>query len=83
MKQELFYVSASRGREDIAIFTSDVNRLGESLGVSMARPSAIELANEIAQGKVSPEQEIGLSMGRDIKLPIPTQDIGLEMGLSL
>jgi hypothetical protein len=49
----------------------------------MARPSALELANEIARGKVSPEQEIGLSMGRDIKLPIPTQDIGLEMGLSL
>jgi hypothetical protein len=32
MKQELFYVSASRGREDIAILTSDVNRLGEFLG---------------------------------------------------
>lgn len=48
MKQELFYVSASRGREGIAIMTSDVNRLGESLGVSRARPSAIELANEIA-----------------------------------
>ncbi len=43
MKQELFYVAASRGREGIAIVTSDVERLGQSLGVSMARPSAIEL----------------------------------------
>ncbi len=34
MKQELFYVAASRGREDIAIITSDANRLGESLGLS-------------------------------------------------
>jgi len=38
MKQELFYVAASRGREGISIVTSDVERLGESLGVSMARP---------------------------------------------
>ena len=51
MKQELFYVAASRGREGISIVTSDIERLGESLGVSMARPSAIELANEIAQGR--------------------------------
>jgi hypothetical protein len=51
MKQELFYVSASRGLEDIAILTPDANGLGESLGASMARPSAIELANEIAHSK--------------------------------
>jgi ATP-dependent exoDNAse (exonuclease V) alpha subunit len=81
MKQELFYVAASRGREGISIVTSDVERLGESLGVSMARPSAIELANEITQAKASPQQE--LVPKQDIKLPIPSKEIGLEMGLGL
>ncbi len=79
MKQELFYVAASRGREGISIVTSDVERLGESLGVSMARPSAIELANDIAQQKVPPNQDIA----QGLKLPIKTPEIGFEMGLSL
>jgi ATP-dependent exoDNAse (exonuclease V) alpha subunit len=83
MKQELFYVAASRGREGIAIVTSDVERLGESLGVSMARPSAIELVNEITQAKASPEQDLGQVLKQDIKVPIQTQEIGLEMGLGL
>ena len=81
MKQELFYVAASRGREGISIVTSDVERLVESLGVSMARPSAIELANEVAQGKVSPQQD--LAPRQEIKLPVQSQEIGLEMGLGL
>jgi hypothetical protein len=46
MKQEQFYVAASRGRIEISIITSDVDRLRESLGVSSARPSATELARE-------------------------------------
>jgi hypothetical protein len=83
MKQELFYVAASRGREGISIVTSDVERLGESLGVSMARPSAIELANEITQAKASPQQDLGQVLKQDIKVPIQTQEIGLEMGLGL
>lgn len=83
MKQELFYVAASRGREGISIVTSDIERLGASLGVSMARPSAIELANEIAQGKVSPEQDLGQGLKQEIKLPMQTREIGLEMGLGL
>jgi conjugative relaxase-like TrwC/TraI family protein len=70
MKQELFYVAASRGREGISIVTSDVERLGESLGVSMARPSAMELANDIAQQKMSPKDDI-------------RYEISFEMGLSL
>ena len=48
MKQELFYVGASRGRSEIAIVTSDREQLRESLGISSARPSAIELAREQA-----------------------------------
>jgi len=46
MKQELFYVGASRGRSEIAIVTSDREQLRESLGFSSARPSATELARE-------------------------------------
>jgi len=83
MKQELFYVAASRGREGISIVTSDVERLGESLGVSMARPSAIELANEMARAKVLPEQELGQVLKQDIKLPVQSQEISLGMGLGL
>jgi conjugative relaxase-like TrwC/TraI family protein len=83
MKQELFYVAASRGREGISIVTSDVERLGESLGVSMARPSAIELANDIAQQKLSPNQEIAQGLKQEVKLPIKTPEIGFEMGLGL
>jgi len=69
MKQELFYVSASRGREDIAILTSDVNRLGESLGVSMARPSAIELATEIAHSK---QQSVDLAPKASVEVLPPS-----------
>jgi hypothetical protein len=78
--QELFYVSASRGREDIAILTSDVNRLGESLGVSMARPSAIELANEIAPSK---QQSVDLTPKASIEVPPPQLEISLGHGFEL
>jgi len=46
MKQELFYVAASRGRSEIAIVTSDREQLRESVGVSTMRQSAIELARK-------------------------------------
>jgi ATP-dependent exoDNAse (exonuclease V) alpha subunit len=46
MKQELFYVGASRGRQEIVVVTSDREQLRELLGISTARPSAIELARE-------------------------------------
>jgi conjugative relaxase-like TrwC/TraI family protein len=46
MKQELFYVGASRGRQEIVVGTSDREQLRELLGISTARPSAIELARE-------------------------------------
>src|SRR5579863_9314872 len=57
MKQEQFYVAASRGRDGIAIVTSDVDQLRESLGISSARPSATELAREQA-GSHALEQSI-------------------------
>jgi conjugative relaxase-like TrwC/TraI family protein len=43
MKKELFYVAASRGRSEIAIVTSDRELLRESVGMSTARQSAMEL----------------------------------------
>jgi ATP-dependent exoDNAse (exonuclease V) alpha subunit len=46
MKKELFYVAASRGRSEIAVVTSDREQLRESVGVSMMRQSAIELARK-------------------------------------
>ena len=46
MKQELFYVGASRGRNEIAVVTSDREQLRQSLGISSARSSATELTRE-------------------------------------
>jgi conjugative relaxase-like TrwC/TraI family protein len=48
MKQELFYVGASRGRQEIVVVTSDREQLCNMLGISTARPSATELAREQA-----------------------------------
>jgi hypothetical protein len=42
MKKELFYVAASRGREGLAVVTSDKARLQETIGCSMERESATE-----------------------------------------
>jgi conjugative relaxase-like TrwC/TraI family protein len=83
IKQELFYVAASRGREGISIITSDVERLGESLGISMARPSASELANEITEAQVSPERNIKPVLKQDNKPPVQSQEIslGTELGM--
>jgi ATP-dependent exoDNAse (exonuclease V) alpha subunit len=83
MNQELFYVTASRGREGISIITSDVERLGESLGISMARPSVIELANEITGAKVSPERSIKPVLKQDIKLAVQSHEISLGMELGM
>jgi hypothetical protein len=74
MKQEQFYVAASRGRNEIAIVTSDREQLRESLGISSARPSATELTreqtrlNELAHGiALVPEPQIDpLKIGREI-----------------
>jgi hypothetical protein len=83
MKQELFYVAASRGREDIAIVTSDANRLGESLGVSMARPSAMELASQIAQSVHAPEQGMAQPSGPSMPPSAPKFEISPEHGFGL
>jgi len=82
MKQELFYVGASRGRSDIAIVTSDREQLRESLGISSARPSAMELAKEQALS-------FGLEHGaqqapvKAIELSSLSEEIFIELGIGL
>ena len=47
MPRDLFYVSASRGREGLAVVTSDSQALQESIGVPADRQSASELARRV------------------------------------
>ena len=84
MKQELFYVGASRGRSEIAIVTSDREQLRESLGISSARPSATELTREQAQ-LPRPEQGIQQVPVQAIEPPVPHHEIIIshDIGLSL
>ncbi len=46
MQKELFYVAASRGKEQVLVVTSDKERLRESIAQSTARPSASELVRK-------------------------------------
>ena len=84
MKQELFYVGASRGRSEIAIVTSDREQLRESLGISSARPSATELAQEQAYLH-RPEHKIQQVPAQQIEPSVPRHEIsiGHDIGLSL
>jgi predicted RNA-binding protein with PIN domain len=84
MKQELFYVGASRGRQEIVVVTSDREQLRNLLGVSTARPSATELAREQTQlhpapmlaPEQSPLQSIEPSVLR--KKNGPRRDLGMS-----
>jgi ATP-dependent exoDNAse (exonuclease V) alpha subunit len=85
MKQEQFYVAASRGRDGITVVTSNVDQLRESLGISSARPSATELARE--QACINPAQKRGLAHppAQKIEPPMPRNEIALghDMGMGL
>jgi ATP-dependent exoDNAse (exonuclease V) alpha subunit len=85
MKQEQFYVAASRGRDGITIITSDVDRLRESLGISTARPSATELAREQAQTHPALEHGLAHQPVQNIEPPAPQHDFthGHDLGMSL
>ena len=85
MKQELFYVGASRGRDEIAIVTGDRDQLRESLGISAARPSATELAQEQAHSHLPDQQNIQHAPVQGIEPPVPHHEISIsyEIGLSL
>jgi conjugative relaxase-like TrwC/TraI family protein len=84
MKQELFYVSVSRGRSEIAIITSDRAQLRESLGISSARPSATELAQEQTHSR-QPEHLIQQTSAQKIESLRPPHEIttGHDIGFSL
>jgi len=72
MKRELFYVAASRGRQGLAVVTSDKERLRESIGCSTARKSASELARDISLGlRQGPNQ--GIEAARRLALWNATQ----------
>lgn len=85
MKQEQFYVAASRGRDGITIITSDVDRLRESLGISSARPSATELAREQAHTHKGSDLGFAHQPAQSIEPPIPRHDIGIahDFGMSM
>jgi len=63
MRRELFYVAASRGREGIAIITSDKERLRESVGYSDVRQSAVELERKRPASAV--ERNPSISVGHE------------------
>jgi hypothetical protein len=57
MNKELFYVSASRGRESLAVVTSDVELLRNSVARSGARQSAMELARRTEASRPKPARQ--------------------------
>jgi hypothetical protein len=67
MKQKLFYVGASRGRQEIVVVTSDREQLRDLLGISTARPSATELAREQASPHPAPTLDYGQSLLQTIE----------------
>ena len=82
MKQELFYVGASRGRSEIAIVTSDREQLRESLGISPARPSAMELAKEQALS-FGLEHGVQQAPVKALELSALSEEIFIELGIGL
>jgi len=82
MKQELFYVGASRGRSEIAIITSDREQLRESLGISSARPSATELAREQDHLSQS-ENMVRQSSAQQIEPSVSRHEICISNGIGL
>src|SRR5262249_1621376 len=46
MNRELFYVAATRARSDITVFTTHYERMRESIRISGARASAMDLAKD-------------------------------------
>jgi conjugative relaxase-like TrwC/TraI family protein len=85
MKQELFYVAASRGRQQIAVITSDREQLRETLGLSTARPSAMDLVKEQTQKHQVSERGVEKAPLRGIPQPELSREVyrGHDLGPSL
>jgi conjugative relaxase-like TrwC/TraI family protein len=65
MRKELFYVAASRGRENVQIITSDKELLRDSIGLSNARQSATELERANRPG-LHQGMDRGLALARSL-----------------
>lgn len=77
MKQELFYVAASRGREAIEVITSDQERLRDSVTRSGVRQSATELARKWAQEREPrPGMHQGAHRGREAAVELAHHNTG-------
>jgi ATP-dependent exoDNAse (exonuclease V) alpha subunit len=81
MRRELFYVAASRGREQLTVITSDKARLEESVGRSGARLSASELVRTMharSATRLAPEASRGFERGIRTVVNGTRQSVGLE-----
>jgi hypothetical protein len=72
MSKELFYVAATRGRENLTVITSDKEQLREAIGISGERMSATELAEKAGQqeqqrGPRLPEWRLGQEWGMGLE----------------
>lgn len=83
MKQELFYVGASHGRQEIVVVTSDREQLRNLLGISTARPSATELAREQALPHSAPRFAPGRSPSQTNEPSALRQKIGHRHDLEM
>ena len=81
MSRELFYVAASRGREQLTVITSDKSRLQESVGRSDARLSASELVRTIhatSAAGLAPDASRGFERGIRTVVEGARQSVGVE-----
>src|SRR6266568_2714370 len=62
-------ITATRGRKEIAVVTSDTDRLRETIGISAARQSATEMARQQPNTN-SPEIAPDVPRSRDILPPL-------------
>jgi hypothetical protein len=83
MKQELFYVGASRGRQEIVVVTSDREQLRNLLGTSTARPSATELARDQSLPHPPPKRGLGQSPLQTIEPSLLRQKSGYRHDLEM
>ena len=81
MNRELFYVAASRGREQVTVITSDRPRLEASVGQSSARQSVSELVRTMharfADGR-STDASRGLARGIRELVEDARRSVGME-----
>ena len=81
MSRELFYVAASRGREQLTVITSDKARLEESVGRSGARLSASELVRTMhatSAAGLAPDTSRGFERGIRTVVEVARQSVGVE-----